>query len=574
VSLMQFLSLPMAAMAYMVGLLVAQCWSSAAAFTAGVGNRAMQSPPTHRRTMSSPDATSAPLASAQVQQRMSESSGALCAMALMIGAALARRSQCRSQLAGRPTGVGRGFSVTTRKATLTTMLEEEEDTAVEEDLMAQDSATVKKTSVLILGATGTLGRQVVRQFLNAGYSVRCMIRNRADRPFSFLVDWGATVIEGSLARPETLPTSLIGIHTVIDCAGTRPEESIYTVEWEGKRKFIQCCEKMKVQRYVFISIKDCDAYDNVPLMQIKTLTEQFLAKTGIRTTILRVSGYMQPLISQYATNILDDQQVWCDDGSNPGVAYIDSQDCARMIAAAANKERTVGKTLTLTGPKVWSSTEIVNFCERLSGKEAEVNVVGTAALQATMLAAGSFEWSIDIAERLRFVEVNSSGTKGRDALMTEDTYRILGIDPNSLRKLDEYIGEYYRRVFKKLTEGKYEPEEGEVEREQAEAAEKLQKAMAADDDDKLPPGQKEEEEVSVLYQRDMADKLQRLFEDRILEKNEGQDNQWFGLTPLAETFNGRAAMFGFSLGLFTEWATNVSVAKQIDLLLALVSSPS
>lgn len=63
---------------------------------------------------------------------------------------------------------------------------------------------------------------------NAGYSVRCMLRNRADRPFSFLVetgrkdlclvcplhtgsndfpsipkDWGATVVEGSLSRPET-----------------------------------------------------------------------------------------------------------------------------------------------------------------------------------------------------------------------------------------------------------------------------------------------------------------------------------------------------------------------------------
>jgi len=560
--------------AYVAGLLAAECWSRAPAFTIGVGSRAMQSPPTQSRTPSFLDATTAPLAPAQVGEHISsESSGAFCAMALMLGAALVRRSQCRSQLTGRPASVGRGFSVTARKATLTTMLEEDEETDIEQDLMAQDSATVKKTSVLILGATGTLGRQVVRQFLNAGYSVRCMIRNRADRPFSFLVDWGATVIEGSLARPETLPSSLIGIHTVIDCAGTRPEESIYTVEWEGKKTFIQCCEKMKIQRYVFVSIKDCDAYSNVPLMQIKTLTEQFLAKTGIRTTILRVSGYMQPLISQYATNILDDQQVWTDDGTNPGVAYIDSQDCARMIAAAANKERTVGKTLTLTGPKVWSSAKIIRLCESLSGKEADVSEVGTTALQATMLAAGSFEWSIDIAERLRFVEVNSSGTKGRDALMNEETFSILGIDPNSLRKLDGYIGEYYRRVFKKLTVGKYEPDEGEVEREQSEAAEKLQSALAQDEDDKLPPGQQEEEEVSVLYQRDISDRLQRLFEDKILETNEGQDAQWFGLTPLAEVFNGRSAMFGFSLGLFTEWATNVSVAKQIDLLLALFSSP-
>merc|ERR1719215_1956199 len=204
---------------------------------------------------------------------------------------------------------------------------------------------VSKKSVLILGSTGTLGRQVVRQFLNAGYTVRCMVRNRADRPFSFLIDWGAQVIEGNLVRKETLPSALIGVHTVIDCATANPEENTYNVDWEGKKTFIQCCEKMEVQRYVFLSIKDCDKYPNVPLMKIKYLTEKLLAKSSLRHTILRGTGFMQPLISQYAVSILDDQKVYGDDGTSPGIAYMDSQDCARFIAAAATKERTVGKTI-------------------------------------------------------------------------------------------------------------------------------------------------------------------------------------------------------------------------------------
>merc|ERR1719323_684107 len=350
------------------------------------------------------------------------------------------------------------------------------------DVMANENL-VKKTSVLVLGATGTLGRQVVRQFLNAGYSVRCMIRNRADRPFSFLIDWGATVIVGSLTRPETLPSSLIGVHTVIDCSTARPEESIYEVDWDGKKKFIQCCEKMKVQRYIFMSILDCDKYSNVPLMQIKCLTEKFLQKTALRYTILRVSGFMQPLISQYAVNVLDDQKVWGDDGSSPGIAYIDSQDCARMIAAATNKERTVGKTLSLTGPKVWSSADIIKLCEKLSGRKADVNVVSNTLLQLTQLAAGSFQWTIDIAERLRFVEVNQ-GSASSSGVMSPETYLILGMDTGGSRKLDEYIGEYYRRVFKKLTKGKYEAEAGEVEREKEEQERKLKSALAQDQADR------------------------------------------------------------------------------------------
>lgn len=499
------------------------------------------------------------LRGAQVPSTAASASAQRAAPLAMLGlgacAALARRKH-------------RKAGVTSRKATITASMETEP--AIEEE----DATPVKKTSVLVLGATGTVGRQIVRQLLNAGYSVRCILRNRADRPFSFLVDWGATVVEGSLKRPESLPSALVGIHTVIDCATARPEEDIYDIDWEGKKRLIQCCKQMKIQRYVFCSIKDCDKYQSVPLMQIKYLTEKFLQESKIRYTILRVSGLMQPLISQYAVSVLDDQKVWGDDGSMPGIAYIDSQDVSRMIASAMIKERTVGQTLTVTGPKVWSTNDVIKLCEELSGRDADVNVVSNSQMQLAMSAAGFFDWSVDVAERLRFVEVNQQGSPDSPMLMTEETYQALGLEPSSTRKLEEYIGEYYRRVFKKLTKGKYEPEAGELEKEKAEAEAKLKQALSQDTADELPAGQPAEEEVTVSYQRDVAERLQKFFEDKILTEMEDDKNAWFGWVPLAEVFNGRSAMVGFSLGLFTEWATDVNVAKQIDLVLAIFSPPS
>lgn len=433
------------------------------------------------------------------------------------------------------------------------------------------STVVKKNSVLVLGATGTLGRQVVRQFLNAGYSVRCMIRNVPDRPFGFLLDWGATCVEGSLSRPESIPTALVGIHTVIDCATARPEESIYECDWEGKVAFIQACEKMQVQRYIFTSIKDCDQYRSVPLMNIKYLTEKFLEKSKLRYTVLRVSGYMQPLISQYALAILESQKVWSDDGTSPGVAYIDSQDAARMIAASVAKERTVGRTLTITGPKVWSSDAVIAQCEKLSGKEADVNRVSSGQLQATMMAAGSFLWSVDIAERLRFVEVNSAEAAGKDSVMSQDTYDLLGLDDTNTRKLDLYLGEYYRRVLEFIAKGTYEPKEGEVEKQEEQEKRLIDRALKKEEADYLPDGQAPEKEVSIAYQRDAAERLQVYFEDKRFEKLEGSASSWFGLTPVAEIINGRASMSGISLGLFTEWATGVSMPAQVDQIIGIFS---
>jgi len=438
-------------------------------------------------------------------------------------------------------------------------------------MTSENEAIVSKSSVLVLGATGTLGRQVVRQFISAGYNVKCIIREKEDRPFSYLTDWGASLIQGSLVAPESLPAALIGVHTVIDCATARPEDPTFDIDWNGKKAFIQCCEAMKVQRYIFCSIKDCDKYTNVPLMNIKYKTEQFLAKTSLRHTVIRITGFMQPLIPQFAFAVLDDQPVWGDDGTSPGIAYVDSQDCARFIAAAASKDRTIGQTLTVSGPKVWTTAEVIKLCEEYSGKGADVNVVPSAVLQLTQAAASSFTWGIDVAERLRFVEVNRADASMARDVMTTETYDILGVDEGSTRTLETYFKEYYRRMFKRITQGEFIPEEGEAERLQQEEEEKLSKAVKKDDADYLPEGYGPEEVVTVLEQREMANRLFDHFVLKRAESDTSDEKQWFGLTPIAEIVNGRSAMFGISLGVFTEWATGVSVSRQITELFDILS---
>lgn len=182
---------------------------------------------------------------------------------------------------------------------------------------------VRPTSILVVGATGTLGRQIVRRALDEGYDVRCLVRPRP-APADFLRDWGATVVNADLTKPETIPATLVGIHTVIDCATGRPEEPIKTVDWEGKVALIQSAKAMGIQKYVFFSIHNCDTHPEVPLMEIKFCTEKFLQESGLNHVTIRLCGFMQGLIGQYAVPILEEKSVWGTDAPTR-IAYMDTQ---------------------------------------------------------------------------------------------------------------------------------------------------------------------------------------------------------------------------------------------------------
>ena len=77
--------------------------------------------------------------------------------------------------------------------------------------------------VLVFGGTGTLGRQIARRALDAGHSVRCLVRS--PRKAAFLQEWGCELTRGNLLDGDSLAYALEGQEAVIDAATTRASDS-------------------------------------------------------------------------------------------------------------------------------------------------------------------------------------------------------------------------------------------------------------------------------------------------------------------------------------------------------------
>merc|ERR1711981_43789 len=118
----------------------------------------------------------------------------------------------------------------------------------------------KFMSLLVIGGTGTLGRQIVLQALMKGYPVRCLVRNF--RRANFLKEWGAELVYGDLTIPETIPSCLIGITTVIDASTNRANDDklLKDVDWYGKLCLIEAAKAASIKHFVFCSIMNVDKF--------------------------------------------------------------------------------------------------------------------------------------------------------------------------------------------------------------------------------------------------------------------------------------------------------------------------
>ena len=308
-------------------------------------------------------------------------------------------------------------------------------------------------SLLVIGGTGTLGRQIVLQALTKGYQVRCLVRNF--RKASFLKEWGAELVYGDLTRPETIPPCLNGITAIIDASTSRANEleSLKKVDWEGKLCLIEAAKIANIQRFIFFSAQNVEQFDNIPLMKVKNGIEIKLKESSIPFTIFRLSGFYQGLIEQYAIPILENLPIWVTN-ENTYISYMDTQDIAKFCLRSLQIPQTKNQTFLLSGSKGWVSSEIIKLCEQLAGQKAKVQRVPLFILKLVSQFFGFFEWGQNISDRLAFAEIL---TKENNFLnSTFDFYKMFKIDPAELIQLDDYFLEYFIRLLKRLRDINFE----------------------------------------------------------------------------------------------------------------------
>lgn len=270
--------------------------------------------------------------------------------------------------------------------------------------------------ILITGATGTNGSELVKQLSNDGVRVRALVRSRAKA--SAIEGANVEIVEGDLGKPETLDAALAGVEKVFLL--TSPTERM--AEQEGN--MIEAAKRAGVGHVVKFSAIGADVNAPYLLGRMHGEVEKQLADSGIAYTLLKPNGFMQNTLG-FASTIAS-QGAFYAPLKDAKVSYVDARDIVAVAAKTLTGTGHEGKAYEITGPEALSNHDIAEkLSVALDTKVAYVDVPPDAARQG-MLAVGMSEWLADA-----LIELFAFYTGGHAAMVTNTVSEVAKKEPTT-----------------------------------------------------------------------------------------------------------------------------------------------
>jgi len=278
--------------------------------------------------------------------------------------------------------------------------------------------------LLLTGATGLVGRALLRRLTVAGEPVRCLVRDPR-RLGSERVR--VQIALGDLADPPSFRNAMRGVRTVVHLAASirdQPAGSIEELNGIATWRMVQAAERTGVEHFLFASALSATSHDRTRFLRAKALAERAVLGSDVRHTILAPSivyapGDMLMTILERMAMVLPVMPV-----SGRGQALyqpIWAEDVADCIVAALELPADGGRRYELAGPQTLSHQQIVELMLRAAGRprptvNLPIPIVSRALRVVEMLMKSRAPATWDEVELLEVSMTASAGTADAEAL--------------------------------------------------------------------------------------------------------------------------------------------------------------
>lgn len=226
-------------------------------------------------------------------------------------------------------------------------------------------------TVLVVGASGNCGTEIVCVLCSDGWSVRAM--TRTPELTADLAEMGAEIVRGDLTDRASLERVCSGVDHVVASAHaalSKGKNSPQTVDGQGHRDLIDIARAARVKHFVYVGASNDQLAAAVDFFRIKRQTEDYLKASGLDYTIVRGAAFMETLHEFMGSRIVQSGKAVIVGGGNRLNSYVSVKDVARFVVLALTDERLNGRTIDVAGPEHLTSEQVVEIYEKVIGRAA------------------------------------------------------------------------------------------------------------------------------------------------------------------------------------------------------------
>ncbi len=212
-------------------------------------------------------------------------------------------------------------------------------------------------NILVTGATGNVGSEVVRLLSKRGYSVKAAVRSHSASRIH--LPSGVESVAFDFEQTQTFEPAFRGINTLFlvrPPAISQVKKYIYPA--------IATARAVGVERVVFLSLLGAERIAIVPHAKI----EAYIKSSGLSYTFLRASFFMQNLSTTHCQDIRDNNEIFVPAGKGK-TSFIDVRDIASVAVKVMIEPGHENKAYPLTGSEALDYYEVAEIFTNILGRQ-------------------------------------------------------------------------------------------------------------------------------------------------------------------------------------------------------------
>jgi uncharacterized protein YbjT (DUF2867 family) len=218
-------------------------------------------------------------------------------------------------------------------------------------------------TILVTGATGTVGSEVVRQLSTKGETVKAAARSANDTTFSHLN--GVQTVQLDLNSTGKFASAFQGVDKLFLLTPLQSNMVDLTSNLVNEAK------NAKIKHIVKQSVMGADAEPGITASRLHRQAEKIIEESEIPFTFLRPNDFMQNFVNFYSPTIKNKNAIYLP-AEDAKVSFVDVRDIAAVAVKTLTEDgnnRHNGKAYTITGPEALSYYQVAEILSNATGKK-------------------------------------------------------------------------------------------------------------------------------------------------------------------------------------------------------------